>query len=1326
MRPYIKGRGDLDRVLPLGWIDVSLWERRDLGALSQKAEWISYSLRAIVDQWEEVDMLLRRSWVAGVRGSLGRKVRRSLATALIFLVVMTLLVPAGQLPAYALGAPTPLSPADGTVTTTTSNPPLGIPEFNWSPVPGATSYRLQISGNIGFTTLAVNITTPNPRYTPTSASPLPDGTWYWRVRVEAPAPASEYSLIMSFTKQWASATNAPTLTAPSDGATVSFYDDPIFSWQPVTGAASYRVQFATTASGFNSPLYNQTTLATSHQPVTKLANGTYYWRIVPLDPADREGWASEVRAFNVNYSQVPVLLEPADNATPTFTPTFRWTAVRGAEKYRLQYSTDPNLLSSVTTVDTFNTTYTPSTVLPNDVNYYWHVAALSGTSVGVYSETRTFRKQWYIQPELLTPVNSYQHTKDAFFSWTPVPSASYYKIEVNEINSFPPGSSGWSLTTPNTFFVRPDWPWESKPIWYWRVIPYDKNNNAGVSSNVSSFGYQAAGAPDLIYPLFYYPPSATLQPHEDRTVALPVFMWQRLFYPTNTDQVAAYRVQVDDDSLFGSVNWTFDTQNMSAAPTASAPFTPSNGGIYYWRVRPLTGIGIGATEIGEWSQKWKTRIDTTNGLAATVGASPTLLRPEPGAEAMEATPLFEWWPLQGADSYDVQISTATDFDPAYIVDSATVFYPVYAPQTRLGYGTYYWRVRGRTGGTPGAWSGGWRFQVAAQSRWRSSRVVGQLESDNLLVGNDPAGDVAEANYDLTTLYAAQSRDYWFFGFNAQGTVTDTTYVLYLDLDHVDGSGATGDARGYGVGTIAAHRPEYAVYLPQSAGAFVTDTVAIYTWNGAGWNTPQTLADVGGSLSYSATINYVEIALPSTAIGMQGDTGSAAISLFSVSPSGTGAAKDTVPSHPGVGETGTLSRFTSVSERMMPALPQSNATGDPTDFPTVMPFFWHWPIDTPWEGFHLQVARDQAFTWIVGEFTLTASAPYLPLPTYTYSDNSKNGLDLPSDNTYYWRVRPVYYATLDPRGAWSQPWRFERRGFVPENLQNSVTFATPTLSWDMVEGAESYQIQVDNDPSFNSPEVSDTTGRNSYTPMGTLNKGTYYWRVRVNRRGSVVNDWTPTQSFTLSLPQPTGLTHSPAGVAARAPTLCWTPLVSPTVGNPVLAAWRYRVQVSKGDPTFSTTYDTILTEQACWTPTKGYDDGTYYWRVSMLDGQSKEGIYSAPVEFTKQYPVTTLLEPTSGSMALGTPTFVWTPVNGAASYRLEVSTYPTFSSLYESVTTNNTRYTPTKSYAVGNTYYWRVAIIDKDNKMGPFNDATIIVTDPSSAYKVFLPAIMRNN
>jgi hypothetical protein len=523
-----------------------------------------------------------------------------------------------------------------------------------------------------------------------------------------------------------------------------------------------------------------------------------------------------------------------------------------------------------------------------------------------------------------------------------------------------------------------------------------------------------------------------------------------------------------------------------------------------------------------------------------------------------------------------------------------------------------------------------------------------------------------------------------------------------------------------VTTIAAYRPEYAVYALREGGLFTATRVYIYTWQGSNWSAPQVLSNIGGRLAHNG--DYVELEIPGTAIGYQDTTGSYAISLLSLPASGSGTPQDSVPSDPGIPSSGTVSRFASVTERMNLVMPPNNAGVDPTAYPSIQPFFWDWPILAPWSGARMQAHLDPQFTSLAEEYILTTDTAHWAMMSRAW------GKDFLGDNTYYWRVQPRYRADgASYSGAWSQgkpfeSWRFERRGFVPENLRTSVTFATPTFSWDMVEGAESYDLEVDNDPGFGSREISVNTKLNSYTYENTLANGMYYWRVRVRRNGVAnANEWSPVQTFTLTLPVPTGLHHRPPGVVGRAPPLCWTPLIASSGGVPVLAAWKYRVRVSKDAP-FTNIFDSVDTEQSCWTPTKGYDDGQYYWHVAMIDGQGRLGDFSAPATFTKQYSVTTLISPTNGALLASTPTFVWTPVNGAAKYRLQVSLSSTFVTFYDSVDTVNTRYTPRKSYEPRKTYYWRVAIIDSDGKVGPYTDA-ILILDPYP-YRVYLPLVLK--
>jgi hypothetical protein len=1270
--------------------------------------------------------------------------------------------------AYAIAIPSPISPLDDTFVSATGHQepghsayltaaPLAIPQFTWAPVAGTKNYRVQFSQNIGFSPIALEVTTTNTNYSPTQSEKFPDGNLYWRVRVDAPL-ASNYTDPLLWIKDWASPDNAPGLIGPSDNGSIDFFNQPVFSWQPVTGAARYRFQIAASAGGFSSPLVNLTTQATSHQPISKLTNGEYFWRVIPLDPNDREGTTSEIRKFSLRYGlvdtfpvEIPSLIEPAHNSFPVFTPTFRWSAVRGAQFYRLEYTTDPTcnfgLAGYTTSVETRNTTYTPTSAFPNDVNYCWRVRAHSDKSISDWSSIWKFEKRWYIKPVLLTPTNLYQQTANPYLSWTPVPGASRYKVEMNWENQFPVTAGGpcrFTEYAANTHYVHMKSPGcipAPGQTYHWRITPVDRNNNEGKPSNVSSFvgGYDS---PQLVYPQYHYsyppatyPGGSELNPAEDRTVPVPIFMWHRLLDADGVAQAAAYQVEVNAGNPFlDTPEWIFQTENLSAVPTGTFPFTPASATTdYFWRVCPLTALGGSLTR--ECSQVWKTRIDLSKGLPPT--GSLTLLRPAMGAESADTAPLLEWWPLLGADSYEVQISVDPSFTAPHLVDSATVPYPAYTPRSHLDYypefpadidfGTYYWRVRGLSGGSPLGWSAAWRFQVAAQSNWRVSRTLGSLPSETLQLAYDPAGE-APADYDLTNLYTAEtggaSEVAWYFGFNIPSTDNNTGYVLYLDQDHKDGSGASTDANGYQVTAVSHHLPEFAIYVFPSGGTISAANIWIYGAEGGEWGFPVSLSSVGGTINYSAP--YLELKVPATAINMEGETGSAAVALFSVHrPSGL--VQDTVPS----GSNLALNRFASVTGLISLAMPASNLAGDPTTLPSTPLFSWHFPVNIPWFGYNIQVGVDPSLTSWLYDLKAWGSSKVQP----NFSANSNTNFEFQGDNTYYWRVRPLYYAPAAPgqyiTGAWSQVGRYDRQGFIPQNLSISVSFATPTFSWDRVEGADGYDIEVDNDPNFGTPEFGTvTTAQTSYTPVNTLANGTYYWRVRARRYNNLANDWVETAPFTLSLPKPSGLTPNNPDLAQAvnsAPTLCWNPIDVSVGGVSTLTAWKYKVQVRKGSAT-GPIYDSIsATEQTCWTPTKGFEDGTYFWEVAMIEGCNNISEFSTPAQFTKQYPAPALVSPLNGSQVSGPPTFIWRPVNGAAAYKLEISLYNTFSPIYDSATTNNTSYTPVKAYETGKTYYWRIALVDKDGRTGPFSDATILYGGNgagSGSGEVFLPLLIR--
>jgi hypothetical protein len=1260
--------------------------------------------------------------------------RRYLHILFILVIILFLSIALSASSALAGDIPLPIYPENLRNTTALSDPPLGIPSFNWSPVPGAVVYRLQVDTDASFSyPVFLDITTHYTFYTPQAVDQLlADGEWFWRVRVEDPSPSGEWSSVTRFTKTWNASANKPALLAPTEGQVVSFYNAPAFSWTRVTGAASYEVQISTTSTGFTSPLVSVNTLSASYQPDSHLVNGTYYWRVSPRDASGTLGASSEVRSFIASYGtvlvdMVPGLLGPVDESISIFTPTFHWTAVIGAEHYLLQYTSSVTCDFSLgSSIETHQVYYTPVDTFPNG-RFCWRVRVESGAAVGDWSEIRHFQKRWDIKPVLLTPVELYQATLYPLYRWTSVPGASRYLIQIAQNSSFSPIYE--ESITANTMYAPQNRNQGTSHYW-WRVLPIDGSGEAGEFSDLSDYqSIYTSTAPILISPLYYFSPEATsglvMNPYENRSAALPIFQWHRLINPPPTGGTfaTAYRLQVDDTPYFDPPLWELDTENTSVVPVGIDDFIPDNDHDYYWRVCPINYIGGGCLTKPDgvsfwWSQVWKAHFDSGLGLEPAVGETPELLRPSPGQEYVEATPLFEWWPYSGATQYQVEISRDSGFSTHEI--SETVGIPAFSPieslaQRSLGrtdYGTFYWRVRAMTINGWSGWSAVWRFQIASQSEWRYTRMPGKLEN-RLIIGHDPTGD-AGVIYDLTALYASQSQENWYLGFNRSASSADLTYVIYLDIDNLDGSGATcSPERDYKVTTIPAHQPEFAIYVDVLDGVIDKNHVWIFAWDGNSWEYGQTLAQLGGSLYVSD--DYVELEIPDSYIGMSPETGSASLILFSVDIT-DGTVQDTVPSDPQGPGNAVLSQFTAVSDRMNLVAPPDTPSGNPSTLASFHPFFWDWPTgmdsSTPFAGFNLQVDLDPDFSSPhEATFSMDSSSSYISQNHVTLLN------DIAGDQIYYWRLQPRYWLPgySEAHGAWTQGWSFQRKGLVAQNLHTSISYAALTFDWDLAEGAQAYHLQLAPDEQFSSVVLDINTSLNTFTPTDLLPQGQYYWRVQIISFDNLESAWSQVQQFALNYPGPTGLSPDQTMIH-QSPTFCWDPLVVNDDSGPTFAAWRYYVQVST-DLSFNDTFDEVDTESNCWTPTKGYKDGIFYWRVALIvDHDHHLGSFSAVGTFQKQYPSSNLISPLHGTLA-ATPTIRWSPVDGASTYVYEISLSPEFSIIRDSGLTVNTQFTPLSAYETGKKYFWRIAIRDIDGNQGPFSDASFFLND-----RIYLPII----
>ncbi|MCC6170244.1 MAG: hypothetical protein IT329_23700 [Caldilineaceae bacterium] len=1267
-----------------------------------------------------------------------RAVGRSLPWPLIrILALLAALALAGLLrpgPAHANPlTPTLQQPGRDAVLTGLNAPPLGVPTLVWGAVPGATRYHVQISQSQGFAN-PLEYTTYATSLTPTLA--MVDGVYYWHVRAEIDRAWQEFSEVWSFSKDWgAGGTLKPVLLAPAndpDGVTplLGFAPDH-FRWEPVPGAARYRFEISRSSS-FSIVEYTAYTLAPQHMPTKRLENSPYFWRVTPLDEEDNPGAAGDIWSFRIDWSAAPQPLAPEPDVALRFLPRFSWTAVEGAQGYILEISTQ-NDFSSPTAYTTSNTDFTPSDALANNKDYYWRVKAVIGSgrqlTASPPSAVRRFVTAWNQPPQLLTPANNTIRVTYPYFSWTPVPGAERYRIQIDDDIAF-----GRPLADEKVYnataYTQPEWrEFAYDKDVFWRVQAIDARGNTTDWTVPFMFRFSSAPPPNLVYPLPYYTPDADLPVRTERTIAWPVFVWDTTHAYLSGNGPASfimpdyYVLSVAEDPSFAAPLFTVETAGLAAAPTLAQPFNNlQDGKFYFWRVQAMKGgVPMSATSI-----TWQTRIDRrVPQLPFAPTATP--IHPEEGFEAVAVAPVLGWLPVQNAAAYQVQVSRGPEFREDALVDTADALFPYYVPgqgsKTPLPFGTYWWRVRAKDGGGAvlGDWSAPRHFNLSRELMTGNPiDYATPTHPATLLSGAplyDPAfslaadGDAATpASFDVGSLHIVQDRShtypggkdqnyYWSLAFGVSSTVAEpVSYGIYFDIDHQPDKGAPGDPRGKSITTHTRYRPDYAIYIDRSGDSL---NAFFYTWNGSSWDFGPPLINIGGKIWFDATTSAVQVMLPYTALVNEWNAfaGSLAVTVFSLGSSG--GLRDAAPQQGSM-----LDNPAFVSDMLMPLYPFDTPLDNPFVFHEMPSVRWRMPAFDANDGYQVQIARDADFTVILESwetYESGTSSLYAPMaaafhPMIAYAD----------DESYYWRVRVRHERYQSDKsswydaGPWSPPMRFKLTSYQVGNpaISSSANVATtPTFLWDRVEGAAGYTLQVGKSSDMKSPLINKKIDGNSYTPPTTLEDGVYYWRVAMRRANEVYGQWSPVFSFTKRSLAPQPLAPINGAVVNQQPTFSWAAVItnSTDVNGLRLAAPRYRLQWAN-NPEFqnATAVETDTTAYSL-AERRSLEDGPWYWRVAMLDGDGRPGDYSPAQSFYKEYLQPTLIYPAQGS----TPNplyFEWSPLAGAAHYRIEVADNPAFNRS-RTTSTASTRFTPLDALTASE-YYWRVQMVDYDGKLGP--------------------------
>jgi hypothetical protein len=295
----------------------------------------------------------------------------------------------------------------------------------------------------------------------------------------------------------------------------------------------------------------------------------------------------------------PTPLAPANGASVTVPATMSWSAVvdpNGAaiSGYNWKVSRSPDMTSLVF-ADSTNGTTTQDTLSGLVTGtYFWQVQATSNAGVSPWSSAQSFNITGVGPGTPATPVLNPTRGFSTFhpfefiqFSWSAVPGAPTYRLEVSSDSSFP--------LSPATFFnenIRGTTdgfvhhPSLGEGTFFARVFATDSDFVGGIRSLPSNV---------IQYTVFYNNPTGPapvlVSPINGETLTLPITLrWEHVPNP----QAAGYLWVVATDPGFSNIEAFY---NQNTEPFAVMP--PLTPGPKFWRVLSQQGLSSLNPQTGE-------------------------------------------------------------------------------------------------------------------------------------------------------------------------------------------------------------------------------------------------------------------------------------------------------------------------------------------------------------------------------------------------------------------------------------------------------------------------------------------------------------------------------------------------------------------------------------------------------------------------------------------------------------------------------------------------------------------------------------------------------
>ena len=303
----------------------------------------------------------------------------------------------------------------------------------WTAVPGAFSYKAQVSSDSLFTTTKDYYTSLTAAY----SNELNFNTmYYWRVKAYSESDSSGWSDFKKF-----KVLKSVTITKPINGSQnrlLKMY----FKWNTITGITNYEYEIDS-STAFTSPLFVTGVLAPSATATysKELAfNTNYFLRMRAMHASDTSAWSSAINFHTINTINLLKPMNDTVNLSPVVKLEWKWV---GSQKYEYALSKD-SLFNDVnyTIVDSNNyftgdTNYIRSytDTLNFGQTYFWKVRGVNSYGTSGWSNIWKFKTQGGVI--LVSPTDgSVDVSTLPIFVWKKINNIGFYNMELDISSSF--------------------------------------------------------------------------------------------------------------------------------------------------------------------------------------------------------------------------------------------------------------------------------------------------------------------------------------------------------------------------------------------------------------------------------------------------------------------------------------------------------------------------------------------------------------------------------------------------------------------------------------------------------------------------------------------------------------------------------------------------------------------------------------------------------------------------------------------------------------------------------------------------------------------------